>query len=157
MLAKGREQGVLDQSKVDLIHGVFAFSETPVRKVMVPRPKIFALDAATAPEKVGGLIVEGGFSRIPAYEGSIDNVVGIVNTKDLFHVFSLMNLVILEDAMYPALFIDPELSLGRALNVFRRERRQMAVVRGTEGPFMGIVTLEDILEEIVGEIEDEHD
>src|SRR5439155_9978862 len=95
-------------------------------------------------------------TRMPVWEGNPDNVVGIVNTKDLFHVFSLMNLVILEDAMYAALFIDPDLSLGRALKVFRRERRQMAVVRGAEGPFLGIVTLEDILEEIVGEIEDEH-
>ena len=96
-------------------------------------------------------------TRMPVWDGEPDNIVGIVNTKDLFHIFSLMNLVILEDAMYPALFVDPDQTLGRALNVFRRERRQMAVVRGSEGRFMGIVTLEDIIEEIVGEIEDEHD
>jgi len=83
--------------------------------------------------------------------------VGIVNTKDLFHIFSLMNLVILEDAMYPALYIDSETTLGRALNLFRRERRQMAVVRSAQNKFLGIVTLEDIIEQIVGEIEDEHD
>jgi len=91
------------------------------------------------------------------YEGTLDHVVGIVNTKDLFHIFSLMNLVILEDAIYPAVYMDPDISLGRALNAFRRARRQMAVVRGADDVFLGIVTLEDILEEIVGEIEDEHD
>ena len=90
-------------------------------------------------------------------DGEPGHIVGIVNTKDLFHIFSLMNLVILEDAMYPALEVGSEVSLGRALTVLRREHRQMAIVRDPEANFIGIVTLEDILEEIVGEIEDEHD
>jgi CBS domain containing-hemolysin-like protein len=94
---------------------------------------------------------------MPVWQSEPDKIVGIVNTKDLFHIFSLMNLVILEDAMYPALYVDPDVSLGVALNLFRRERRQMAVVRDPEGRFLGILTLEDIIEEIVGEIEDEHD
>jgi CBS domain containing-hemolysin-like protein len=91
------------------------------------------------------------------WEGDPDNVVGIVNTKDLFHLFSLKGLVILPDAMYPALFVHPEQRVAWLLQTFRREKRQMAVVRGSDGRFLGIVTLEDILEEIVGEIEDEHD
>ena len=84
-------------------------------------------------------------------------IVGIVNTKDLFHLFSLKGLVILVDAMYPPLFVAPDVSLARVLRIFRRERRPMAVVRDDWGTFLGIVTLEDVLEEIVGEIEDEHD
>jgi CBS domain containing-hemolysin-like protein len=96
-------------------------------------------------------------TRMPVWDGNADNVVGIVNTKDLFHLFSVQGLVILADAMYPAIFVHPEQRVGWLLQTFRRERRQMAVVRDAEGHFLGIVTLEDILEEIVGEIEDEHD
>ncbi len=73
---KGRHQGVLDQTEMDIIHGVFDLSDTPVRKVMVPRPKVFALDADTPSAEVGRLIVESGFSRFPAYEDSTDNIVG---------------------------------------------------------------------------------
>ena len=94
---------------------------------------------------------------MPVWEGNPDNIVGIVNTKNLFHLFSLKGVVILMDAMYPPLFIDPDQPVARLLRIFRRERRPMAMVRDLSGRFLGIVTLEDILEEIVGEIEDEHD
>jgi CBS domain containing-hemolysin-like protein len=94
---------------------------------------------------------------MPVWEGNPDNVVGIVNTKNLFHLFSQFRLVLVEDAMYPPIVADPDQTVGALLGVFRRERRPMAVVRDASGTFLGIVTLEDILEEIVGEIEDEHD
>jgi len=100
---------------------------------------------------------ETAHTRMPVWENVPDNIVGVVNTKDLFHIFTLRGLVILLDAMYPALFVDPDLPARRVLALFRREKRQMAVVRAPNGTFLGIVTLEDILEEIVGEIEDEHD
>src|SRR5206468_862242 len=88
-------------------------------------------------------------TRMPVWEGSPDNIVGIVNTKNLFHIFSLKGLVLLMDAIYPAIFIAPEHPVSRLLRTFRRERRPMAVVRDAGGKFLGIVTLEDILEEIV--------
>ena len=94
---------------------------------------------------------------MPVWERQPDNIVGIVNTKDLFHLFSLRGLVILADAMYPPLFVAADVSVADLLQIFRRERRPMAVVHDGPVTFLGIVTLEDILEEIVGEIEDEHD
>jgi CBS domain containing-hemolysin-like protein len=124
---------------------------------LVPRERVVALSRTAKPEDILETARMSAHTRMPVWEGETDNIVGIVNTKDLFHIFSLMGLVILEDAMYPALYIDPDQNLGRALNMFRRERRHMAVVRGMEMRFLGILTLEDIIEEIVGEIEDEHD
>src|SRR4029078_3188237 len=82
LVKEGREQGVLDQTEEELIHSVFEFSETPVKKVMVPRPKLFALDVTPPPDEVGRLMVESGFSRIPVYDGSPDNMVGVVYIKD---------------------------------------------------------------------------
>jgi CBS domain containing-hemolysin-like protein len=94
---------------------------------------------------------------MPVYDGQLDNVVGIVNTKDLFYLFSLRGVVVLEDALYPPLFLPPEGDVADALELFRRARRPMALVRGEGGRVLGLITLEDVLEEIVGEIEDEHD
>src|SRR5262249_29538377 len=91
------------------------------------------------------------------YDGDLDNIVGIVNTKDLLFLFSLHGVVILHDALYQPLFLKPEQSLGEALQLFRRAHRPMAVVREDEGKVLGLMRLEDIREEIVGDIEDEHD
>ncbi|HZU37061.1 MAG TPA: CBS domain-containing protein, partial [Gemmataceae bacterium] len=88
--------------------------------------------------------------------GTIDNIVGIVNTKDLFHLFSLQGVVILGDALYPPLFLKPDNTVAEALRLFRNAHRPMAVVREGE-KVLGLITLEDVLEEIVGDIEDEHD
>ena len=82
IVREGSAQGVLAQTEVDLIHSVFGFHETPVKKVMVPRPKMFALDVATPPGEVERMIVESGFSRIPVYEDGADNIVGLVYVKD---------------------------------------------------------------------------
>jgi len=94
---------------------------------------------------------------MPVWEGTPDHIVGIVNTKDLFHLFSLKGIVILMDAVYPPIFVEPDRRVADLLRTFKREKRPMAVVCDARGTFAGIVTLEDILEEIVGEIEDEHD
>src|SRR5204862_6823389 len=94
---------------------------------------------------------------MPVYQGEVDNFVGIVNTKDLFYLFSLKGVVILQDAMYPALFLKPEDPVAPALQLFRKAHRPMALVRDDKGKILGLITLEDVLEEIVGDIEDEHD
>ena len=157
LIREGQEAGVIQPDEAKYARAVFELSDKKIRDIMVPREKVVTISLRSKPDDILETARMSAHTRMPVWDGEPDNVVGIVNTKDLFHIFSLMNLVIVEDAMYPALYIDPEQPLGRALNVFRRERRQMAVVRGAGDKFMGIVTLEDILEEIVGEIEDEHD
>lgn len=157
LVKEGREQGVLDQSKVDLIHGVFAFSETPVRKVMVPRPKIFSLDAGTPPDEVAHLIIESGFSRIPAFDGSIDNVVGLAYVKDVLRLLEKRQPVVLRKILHPVLFVPETKKVGELLKELQKRRTHMALVIDEHGSVTGLVTLEDLLEEIVGEIQDEYD
>jgi len=157
LIEEGQQAGVIQPDEAKYARAVFELSDKKVRDVMVPREKVVSVSLHAKPDDILETARMSAHTRMPVWEGEPDRVVGIVNTKDLFHIFSLMNLVILEDAMYPALYVDPDVSLGGALNLFRRERRQMAIVREPEGRFLGILTLEDIIEEIVGEIEDEHD
>jgi len=157
LIQEGQQAGVIQADEAEYARNVFELSDVKVADIMVPREKVVAISRHAKPDDILETARMSAHTRMPVWDGEPDNVVGIVNTKDLFHIFSLMNLVILEDAMYPALYMEPDMTLGRALNRFRKERRQMAVVRGPAGKFLGIVTLEDIMEQIVGEIEDEHD
>jgi CBS domain containing-hemolysin-like protein len=115
------------------------------------------LELNTPPEQILEAVRSGAHTRMPVYEGVLDNIVGIVNTKDLFHLFSLRGVVILQDAMYPPLFLKPTNNVAEALRLFRKAHRPMALVRDDNDKVLGLITLEDVLEEIVGDIEDEHD
>jgi len=157
LIEEGQQAGVIQPDEAKYARAVFELSDKKVRDVMVPRERVVSVSLHAKPDDILETARMSAHTRMPVWDGEPDKIVGIVNTKDLFHIFSLMNLVILEDAMYPALYVDPDVTLGGALNLFRRERRQMAVVRDPQGHFLGILTLEDIIEEIVGEIEDEHD
>jgi putative hemolysin len=151
------DAGLLDSSQADILERVFHLSNKHVSDCMVPKDKMAGLEVNTPPEKVLEAVRSGAHTRMPVYEGEIDNIVGIVNTKDLFYLFSLQGVVILNDALYPALYLRPNESMANALQLFRKSRRHMALVRDTEGHIQGLITLEDVLEEVVGDIEDEHD
>ena len=157
LVEEGTEAGVIPADEAKYVRNVFELSDKTVRDVMVPREKVVTLSLAATEEEILETSRETGHTRMPVWEGEPDHVIGIVNTKDLFHIFSLRGLVILMDALYPAIAVRPEQPVARVLGLFKRERRQMAIVQDAAGHFLGIVTLEDILEEIVGEIEDEHD
>ncbi len=151
------EAGILEPEQAEFVVNVFHLSAKKVGDCMVPREKMAALELNTPPDRVLEAVRQGAHTRMPVYEGQLDNIVGIVNTKDLFYLFSLRGVVVLQDAMYPPLFLSPDEDLGDALELFRRTRRPMAVVRDGDDKVLGLITLEDILEEIVGDIEDEHD
>ncbi len=151
------EAGILDPDQADFVENVFHLSNKRVRDCLVPREKMAVLELSTPPDKVLEAVRTGAHTRMPVYEGDPNNVIGIVNTKDLFYLFSLHGVVVLEDALYPALFLKPDEKVATALQVFRKARRPMAVVRDDAGVVLGLITLEDVLEEIVGDIEDEHD
>ena len=158
MLVEGTEEaGFLDAEQAEFISNVFALSDKRVKDCLVPLGKVLALDVNTAPDKVLETARLGAHTRMPVYDGTMDKIVGIVNTKDLFFLFSTSGVVLLEDALYPATFLDPEETMSNAFKLFRRSHRPMAVVRDEHGKVHGLITLEDVLEEIVGDLEDEHD
>ena len=151
------EAGILEPDQADLVENVFHLSRKRVRDCMVPRDKMAALELNLPHDKVLEAVRSGAHTRMPVYEGNPDNIVGIVNTKNLFFLFSLKGVVVIEDAMYPPLFLKPDESVATALRLFRAAHRPMALVRDDEGKILGLITLEDVIEEIVGDIEDEHD
>lgn len=151
------EAGLLSAEQADYVQNVFELSKKRVGECLVPKERMAALELHTPPETVLEIVRLGAHTRLPVYDQTLDNIVGIVNTKDLFYLFSLRGMVILEDAIYPALFLKPDQPLGDALRLFKKSHRHMALVRNDAGIVLGLITLEDVLEEIVGDIEDEHD
>ncbi|MCI0377153.1 MAG: hemolysin family protein [Gemmataceae bacterium] len=151
------EAGVLDPDQAELVQNVFQLTTKSVADCMVSRDKIAALELTMPPDKILEAVRSGAHTRMPVYQGELDNIVGIVNTKDLFYLFSLRGVVVLEDATYQAIYLKPDEEIANALRLFKRAKRPMALVRDDDGKIHGLLTLEDILEEIIGDIEDEHD
>lgn len=151
------EAGILDPDQAELVQNVFRLTKKSVAGCMVPREKMAALELTAAPERVLEAVRSGAHTRMPVYSGELDNIVGIVNTKNLFFLLSLRGVVVLEDAIYPPLFLKPDEEIANGLRLFKKAKRPMALVRDEAGKILGLITLEDILEEIIGDIEDEHD
>ena len=155
------EDGELDEHEVYMIRGIFRLDQTIAREIMVPRVDVVAAEVAIDLGELANLMVaEGGHSRIPVYDGDLDSVVGIAYARDILRVLSNGGgdaEAALQDVMRPALFIPESKSLEELLSEFLQERVQMAIVIDEHGGVSGLVTLEDLLEEIVGEIHDEFD
>jgi putative hemolysin len=157
LIEETRRAGVLPRDQAEYVRNVFRLPAKKVRDCMVPRERMATLELSMPEDKILEAVRDGAHTRMPVYDSHPDNVVGIVNTKDLFHLLSLRGMVVLDDAMYPPMFVDPDRPISEVLRDIRRARRPMAIVRDKTGRILGIITLEDIVEEIVGEIEDEHD
>ena len=155
------EDGELDEHEVYMIRGIFRLDQTIAREIMVPRVDVVAASVGIDLGDLANLMVaEGGHSRIPVYEGDLDSVVGIAYARDVLRVLGSGGggaEATLQDVMRPALFIPESKSLEELLSEFLQERVQMAIVIDEHGGVSGLVTLEDLLEEIVGEIHDEFD
>jgi putative hemolysin len=157
MLREGREQGVFDQTEQELIHSVFEFTESSVKEVMVPRPRIQAIDIETPVDEVLAFINEAGKSRYPVYRGSLDEIIGILYDKDLFRLLTEKKPIVLSEVLRPAYFAPETARVSHLLKVMQRRRMPMALVVDEYGGVEGLITIEDLIEEIVGEIEDEAD
>jgi putative hemolysin len=157
MVQQGRAQGVFDQTEQELIHSVFEFTEASVKDVMIPRPRIQAIDIDMPVDEALAHIVEAGKSRYPVYRNSLDDVQGILYDKDLFRLLAEKKPITLAQVVRPAFFTPETTRVSRLLKSMQRRRMPMALVVDEYGGLEGLVTIEDLIEEIVGEIEDETD
>jgi putative hemolysin len=159
LVSSATEHGELEQQEQELIYKVFDFADKEVSDVMVPRPEVVAVSVDLPPEQALAVTIDSPYTRYPVYRGSFDDVVGILHVRDLFaaiHDRGLAGLD-LETLVRPAHVVPETKDLAALLTEFRRTNQHMAIVSNEYGGMEGIVTLEDLLEEIVGEIEDEFD
>lgn len=157
LVGLSHKSGHLIEDERQLIYNVFDFTEATVESVMVPRTEIEALDAELSPAKMLDAFEESGYSRMPVYRDSLDDIIGIVLLKDLSRVVRRGGAETLEQFIRPAVFIPTAVKLNEALRTLRRSNEHMALVVDEHGGVEGLVTLEDLLEELVGDIRDEHD
>ncbi|HTS03761.1 MAG TPA: hemolysin family protein [Thermoanaerobaculia bacterium] len=158
VISLSREQGGLKREESELLHAVLAFGDKPVREAMVPRARIVSLDVGSSFARIEAVCREHRYSRYPVTRGNEDDVIGILHVKDLFDVSDAEEATFdLSRNLRPAIFV-PELKRAEdLLREMRRRRFHMAIVVGESGAVAGLVTLEDLIEEIVGDIFDEHD
>ncbi len=157
IIAEGRKSGEFSQEEQDLVQSIFEFTETTVHKVMTPRTDISAVNIDWTTEEALEIITIEGFSRYPVYRDSIDNIIGLIYTRDIINIFQSKNVVILNDILRTPFFVPDSKSISELMRDFQRLQIHMAIVLDEFGGTAGVVTLEDILEEIVGEIQDEYD
>ncbi|MGJ1363517.1 hemolysin family protein [Sphingobacterium spiritivorum] len=157
LLDKGKESGALDFSEHELIKNVFDFNERIVKNIMVPRTKIVAIDKDATADEFINTVTEEGYSRIPIYDDNIDQIVGIVHTKDILPIIVKGKEVVLKNIMRKPYFIPETKKINDLMAEFQLKRIQIAIVLDEFGGTAGMVTLEDIVEELVGEIQDEYD
>jgi CBS domain containing-hemolysin-like protein len=154
----GQQNGVLEKEERKMIYSIFQLGDTLAREIMIPRIDITALDVQTPYDQAVDNLLQSGYSRVPVYEESIDTILGVLYTKDLLRVFRQNDQVKgLRDLLRPAYFIPEAKKVDELLAEMQSQRVHMAVVVDEYGGVAGLVTLEDIVEEIVGEIQDEFD
>ena len=157
IIAEGLEKGIFDVTEQELITSVFDFSDRTARHAMTPRTEMVGIDINWPTEKSLRAITENGFSRYPVYDGTLDNIVGLIYTKDIIRILQHSSLIIIKDIIRKPIFIPDSMKLNVLLAAFKKKRVHVAVVLDEYGGTAGLITLEDLLEEIVGEIQDEHD
>jgi putative hemolysin len=158
LVETGQAQGILQEREQQMISSIFAISEKPVREVMVPRTDIVAIDVDTAPGEILEQITKVGHSRIPVYQGSPDNIVGILYVKDLFRRLARGEKdVQIRPYLRPPHFVPESKKIDELLREMQKDKVHIAIVVDEYGGTSGLVTIEDLVEEIVGEIRDEYD
>jgi putative hemolysin len=159
IVASAEDTGVIEEAEEEMLYKVFDFAEKEAHDVMVPRHEVVALAVDLPTHDALGALIDSPYTRYPVHRGSLDEVVGILHVRDLFSALYDRGIdnVSIEDLIRPAHFVLETKDLGALLSDFRKTNQHMAMVVDEYGSVQGLVTLEDVLEEIVGEIEDEYD
>lgn len=155
MIEIGKEEGVLSDEERKMLHRIFEFGDTRVSDVMVPKEKIIAVNVNTTSEELLNIFVEEGHARLPVYNGTIENIVGIIYARDLLYILRDKGLFLLQDLIHNAYYVPAKMRVNELLREFQVHKIQIAIVVDEQKKTLGLVTLEDLTEEIVGEIEEE--
>ncbi len=158
LISAGQEEGLIEESDRELIESVVAFGDTRVREVMTPRPNIVAIEASETLEALRNLVINEQYSRIPVYEGSIDNIVGFVHVRDMFQIDEAERKLRTVRSLSRSIRVVPETKpVNDLFREMQTDRAHMAAVIDEYGNTAGLVTMEDLVEEVFGEIRDEHE
>jgi CBS domain containing-hemolysin-like protein len=157
IVEQGKKSGVIEARKYEIIRNAFDFAERSARQAMVPRTHVFGINSANPVSLSIDKILENGYSRVPVYEGTIDHIIGIIFTKDLLPKLKTAAPFTIDDIMRPAHYIAANKKLIDIMRDFQKQHVQFAIVVDEFGGTEGVITMEDILEELVGEIQDEYD
>jgi len=154
----GEQEGVLEEEEREMIHNVFELADTAVREVMVPRIDMVTVEADASVDEAIELILQGGKSRIPVFEGSVENIIGVLYAKDLLRLAASQRRPgTIKDLVRPAYFVPESKHADDLLRELQQKRVHMAIVVDEYGAVAGLVTIEDLVEEIIGDIQDEYD
>jgi putative hemolysin len=157
LIREGAAKGIFNETEKELIHSVFEFADTAVKAIMKPRTEIYAIEAGASLNDIAKVFVESGFSRLPVYENDLDRIVGVLYNKDILKALHERGDFRMRDHLHPAFFAPSSLPISELLKQLQRRRLSMALVVNEFGEIEGLATVEDIVEEIVGEIRDEYD
>jgi CBS domain containing-hemolysin-like protein len=157
LIQEGQKTGIIDSTEHQLIEKIFDFNDKVASDIMVPRNNIIAIDIDDKREKILQMVIDEGYSRIPVFKETIDNIIGIIYSKDLISAAEHREIIVLQDILRPAYFVPESKHIGDLLKDFQKKHIHLGIVIDEHGGVEGLITLEDIIEEIVGEIEDEYD
>lgn len=157
VIREGRRTGIIDQTEHQLIEKIFDFNDKLAKEIMVHRGQMIVLNIDDPRDKIYEIVTEEGYSRIPVYKDTIDNIIGIIYAKDLISASEHRQLISLNDIIRPAYFVNETKNIGILMREFQKQKVHMGIVVNEYGGVEGLVTMEDIIEEITGEIMDEYD
>lgn len=155
LVREGAERGIFEEVEQELIEGVFEFTDTAAREVMVPRVRMQALEVSTPPEEVTRRLVDIGHTRVPVYRGDLDHIVGVLYFKDVLRVVIENQPWTVHSLLHPPLYVPETVQISRVLRTLQQRHLNMAIVVDEHGGVAGLITIEDLLEQLVGDLPDE--